>query len=224
MTRTTKNTTGAIRIVYAEDHDLVRVAIAKLLREIDGFRIVGEARSGGEALRLIQEHQPDVALLDISMGELNGLELTARINRERMPTRVLILSMYESSDYVSQALCSGAAGYLLKDAAIAELELAIRAIARGQTYLSPSISGQIINQFVGRSRPEAPQADQLTPRQRQILQLIAEGHTTKKIASLLNLSVKTVETHRANLMERLDIHDVPGLVRYAVRHKIVSSE
>jgi DNA-binding NarL/FixJ family response regulator len=151
------------------------------------------------------------------MPGLNGLETAARITQEFPHVRVIILSMHANEEYVLQALRAGAAGYLLKDADIVELELALKAVIRNETYLSPAISKQVVAEYIQRVGGETSPLDQLTPRQREILQLIAEGHTSKEIAKMLNISVKTVETHRTQLMERLDIHDVAGLVRYAIR-------
>ena len=186
--------------------------------------MVAEASDGREALALAATHRPHVLLMDIAMPGLNGLEAAARLARELPEVRVIILSMHASEEYVLQALRAGAAGYLLKGAGPAELELAVRAAARGETYLSPSMSRHVVDDYLRRTGAAAPSPDPLTPRQREILQLIAEGHTTKGVASKLGLSVKTVETHRMQLMERLDIHDVAGLVRYAIRIGLVTPE
>jgi len=185
---------------------------------------VAEAADGRDALASIRACHPDIVLMDISMTGLNGLEATARVVREFPQVRVIILSAHSSEEYVCQALRAGAAGYLLKDAAIAELELALRAVARGETYLSPAISKHVISDYVRRVGGEAGSLDLLTPRQREILQLIAEGKTTKEIAGLLHLSVKTVETHRTQLMDRLDIHDIAGLVRFAIRVGLIKPD
>lgn len=213
-----------IRVVLADDHALVRAGIRALLENIEGVSVVAEAGDGRAALEAVAEHQPDVVLMDIAMAGLNGLEAAARITREHPATRVVILSMHASEEYVLRALQAGAIGYLLKDADTAELELAVRAAARGEAYLSPAVSRHLIADYVRRvgqdlqlAEPLSHGLNLLTPRQREVLQLIAEGRTTREIARLLNISVKTVETHRAQLMERLDIHDVAGLVRYAIR-------
>ena len=213
-----------IRILLADDHTIVRAGIRALLEKIEGVQVVAEAGDGREALRLIKEHQPDVVILDVAMPVLNGLEVTARVTKEFPDVRVIILSMHTNEEYVWEALRSGAAGYLVKNAATAELELAINAVARGETYLSPPVSKHVVLDYVRRVGGEQSLAERLTPRQREILQLIAEGHTTKAIADLLNVSVKTIETHRLQLMERLDIHDVAGLVRYAIRIGLVTVE
>ncbi|HEX9742553.1 MAG TPA: response regulator transcription factor [Nitrospiraceae bacterium] len=206
-----------LRILLAEDHTLVRAGIRALLESLQGIEVVAEASDGREALRLVQAHHPDILLMDITMKELNGLEAAARLAKERSATRIIILSMHADQAYVHQALQAGAAGYLLKGSDLAELELALKAVARGDTYLSPAVSKNLVGDMLNGKRPTANPLDELTPRQREILQLIAEGRTTKEIAGRLDLSVKTIETHRGQLMERLDIHDVPGLVKFAIR-------
>jgi DNA-binding NarL/FixJ family response regulator len=213
-----------IRVLLAEDHTLVRAGFRSLLENLPDVQVVAEAGDGREALRLIENHQPDVVLMDISMPGLNGLEAAARVASEFPYVRVIILSMHANEEYVLQALRAGVAGYLLKDAGPAELELAVTAVARGEMYLSPPLSKRLIADYVRRVGDEASVLERLTPRQRQVLQLIAEGHTTQDIARILGISAKTVETHRAHLMEQLDIHDVAGLVRYAIRVGLVSPE
>jgi DNA-binding NarL/FixJ family response regulator len=212
------------RVLLADDHALVRAGIRSLLEKMPGIEVVAEASDGRVALELIAQHQPNVVLMDIAMPGLNGLESVARITREFFHVRVLILSMHANEEYVLQALRSGAAGYLLKDGAVPELELAIKAVAAGDTFLSPRISKAVISSYVERVPNHEEPADRLTPRQREILQLIAEGNSTKEIAFHLGISVKTVEAHRAQLMDRLDLHDVPGLVRYAMRRGLVPPE
>lgn len=220
-----------IRVVLADDHTLVRAGLRALLHIMEGIHVVGEASDGHEAVDLIGTHQPDVVLMDIAMPGLNGLEATARIVPAFPHVSVLILSMYANEEFVVQALQAGAAGYLLKNVVTAELELALRAVARGETYLSPAISKQVIADYLRRVRVSEDHPTQvpgphqlLTPRQREILQLIAEGHTTKEIAVLLHVSAKTVETHRTQLMQRLDIHDLASLVRYAMRIGLVEPD
>jgi|SRR5579883_1015219 DNA-binding NarL/FixJ family response regulator len=210
-----------IRILLADNHTLVRAGLRALLEKIEEIQVVAEAGDGREALHLIAVHQPDIVLMDIAMPEMNGLEATAHVVKEFPQVRVIILSMHANEEYVLQALRAGAMGYVLKDAGIGELELAIRAIAQGETYLSPAVSKHVVADYVRRVGGESSSLEQLTSRQREILQLIAEGRTTKEIADLLYLSVKTVETHRMQLMRRLDIHDVAGLVRYAIRMGLV---
>lgn len=219
-----------IRVMLADDHTLVRGGLRALVEELPDIEVVAEADDGREALRLVAIHRPNIVLMDIAMTGMNGLEATSRITKEFPEVRVIILSMHTSEEYVLQALRAGAAGYLLKDAGVAELDLAINAIAQGETYLSPPVSKHVISDYVRRMggqisnghQEQISPLERLTPRQREILQLIAEGHTTQDIAHILNISIKTVETHRMQLMERLDIHDVTGLVRFAVRVGLVT--
>lgn len=213
--------TKLIRVLLADNHTLVRAGLRALLQNIEGIQVVAEAGDGREALHLIAVHQPDLVLMDIAMPEMNGLEATAHVVKEFPQVRVMILSMHANEEYVLQALRSGAMGYVLKDAGISELELAVRAIVRGETYLSPAVSKHVVADYVRRVSSEPSSLEQLTSRQREILQLIAEGRTTKEIADLLYVSVKTVETHRLQLMKRLNIHDIAGLVRYAIRMGLV---
>jgi DNA-binding NarL/FixJ family response regulator len=215
---------NGMRVLLADDHGLVRAGIRSLLEKIPGVEVVGEANNGREALELIKAALPRLVLMDIAMRELGGLEALSRITKDFPRVRVIILSAHANEEYVIRALRSGAAGYMLKDAAKAELELAINAVAEGKTYLSPSISRTVIDSYLERVGGESGPLEQLTSRQREILQLIAEGRNTKEVAHLLGISVKTVEAHRLQLMARLDIHDVPGLVRYAIRSGLVSAE
>ncbi len=212
-----------IRVLIADDHTLVRAGIRALLQGLEGVEVVAEAGDGREAMALALVHRPDVLVTDIAMPHVSGLELAARVACELPGARVIILSMYGNEEYASRALQAGAAGYLLKDSGLAELELAVRAVARGETYLSPAVSKHVIADYLRRTGGAPPESGSLTPRQRQVLQLIAEGKTTKAIARLLGVSVKTVETHRAQLMDRLDIHDVAGLVRHAIRIGLVEA-
>jgi DNA-binding NarL/FixJ family response regulator len=209
-----------IRIVLADDHTLVRSGLRTLVSGIEGVEVVGEAANGAEALELARGLVPDVVMMDIAMGQMNGLEATRRIRAESPAVRVLILSMHAGEEYVVQALEAGAAGYILKDCAPAELELALKAVTRGDSYLSPRVSRQIVEGYVQRTG-SGKGREQLSPRQREILKLVAEGLSTKQIAHHLGVSVKTVESHRAQLMERLRIRDVAGLVRYAIRAGLV---
>ncbi|MBI4499842.1 MAG: response regulator transcription factor [Gemmatimonadetes bacterium] len=214
--------TQAMKVLLAEDHTLVRAGIRSLLAELPWVQVVGEASDGREALRQVAELQPDLVLMDITMAGLNGLDATERIAQDHPSVRVIILSMHASEEYVRRALIVGAAGYVLKDAEKEELELALKSVARGGTYLSPQVSRPVISDYTERTSRHS--LERLTARQREILQLIAEGNSTKDIAQNLGLSVKTVETHRAQLMARLDIHDIAGLVRYAIRAGIASSD
>lgn len=210
-----------ISILLAEDHVLVRAGIRALLQSLSYTEVVAEAGDGQEALHLITQLQPNIVLMDISMPKLNGLEVTRRMVKQFPEVRIIMLSMHMNEEYVLQALNAGAAGYLLKDSSIAELELAIRSVFDGETYLSPPVSRHIAD-YVRRVGSQTSMLERLTPRQREILQLIAEGQTVKEIAGRLNISAKTVETHRARLMKRLDIYDVPGLVHYAIRMGLVT--
>ena len=212
------------RVLLADDHALVRAGIRALLEKIPNVEVIGEANSGREALEMIKSKMPNLVLMDIAMSELGGLEALPRITKDFPGVNVIILSAHANEEYVIRALRSGAVGYMLKDAATAELELAIRSVGEEKTYLSPSISRTVINDYLERIGGSVSPLEQLTPRQREILQLLAEGRNTKEIASDLDISVKTVESHRLQLMERLNIHDVPGLVRYAVRSGLVSAE
>jgi len=201
----------------------VRAGFRALLQAIEGVSVVAEAADGREAWELIRSTQPNVALLDISMPGLNGLELTARVVAEQPATRVIVLSMHLTEDYVLRAIKGGAVGYLLKDASPSELELTIRAAARGDTYISPKAARLIVDSLRnGETTPT--RLDSLTPRQREILQLIAEGHTTKAIARILKISTKTAEAHRTQLMDRLDLHDLASVVRYAIQVGLVNLE
>ena len=213
-----------IRVVIADDHGIVRAGIRSIIQKMDGIDVVGEAVNGSEALELAEKMQPDVFLVDISMPVMNGLEVTVRVTKAFPKVRVIIFSMHTSEEYVLQALRSGAMGYLLKDAEANEIEFAIRAVADGATYLTPSVSQHVIEAYMHRLGSDVVVTDVLTSRQREILQLIAEGNALKVIANKLGLSVKTVETHRMRLMERLQIFEVAGLVRYAIRNGIISSE
>ncbi len=213
-----------IRVLLAEDHTLVRAGFRALLEKLDGILVVGEVSDGREALKVSKEIVPDVVLMDIAMPGMNGLEATSRMRQECPQTKVLMLSMYTNEEYLKEALRAGASGYLLKDADRAELELAIKRVRRGETYLTPSVAKFTLDAYCRQDDARTGPLGKLTGRQREILQLIAEGCSTKQIAQRLDLSVKTVETHRAQLMERLQIHDVPGLVRLAIRTGLVQSD
>jgi len=220
-----------MRIVLTDDHTLVRAGIRSLLSTMHGMEVIGEAGNGHEALEIIKQLQPDVVLLDIAMSGLNGLEVASRVHKEYPKIRIIMLSMHSTEEYVLQSLRAGAAGYLLKDAALNELEIALNAVARGEIYLSPPVSKYVVDEYmrcmsgdmINLVATESP-FEQLTPRQREVLQLIAEGCSTKEVAQKLKISVKTADAHRTQLMERLDIHDVAGLVRYAIRVGVVKPE
>lgn len=213
-----------IRVLLTEDHWLVRASLKSLLSDFADIDVVAEASNGREALDMIAQHRPDIILMDISMPGLNGLEATRRVVKEHPDVRVVVLSMHTGEDYVLQALRAGASGYVLKGSPPHELELAIQSVARGEIFLSPAISKHVIDAYLTRTADKTSPLENLTPRQREILQLIAEGKSSKEIARLLDTSVKTIESHRASLMERLDIHDLAGLVRYAIRHGLISIE
>ncbi len=210
-----------MRILVADDHTLVRAGLTSLIARLSDMEVVGEAADGRQAMRMVRELKPDLVLMDIAMPGLNGLEAAERIKGLEPQTKIIILSMHANEEYVAQALKAGASGYLLKDAATTELEMALKSVSMGQFYLSPAISRQVVDNYL-RGGPTGIEV--LTPRQREILQLIAEGKSTREIADTLHLSVKTVETHRTQLMERLDIYDTAGLVRYAIRKGLVSAE
>jgi DNA-binding NarL/FixJ family response regulator len=212
----------AIRLIIADDHMLMRAGVRKLLELVDGVEVVGETGNGLDVGDLVAALSPDIVLLDINMPGLDGLEVTAQLTKAWPDTRVLILSMYDSDEYVSQALANGAKGYILKDAAPAELENAIQTVMRGDTYLSTAVSQHVLDAYVQRLRGEKPATVSLSPRQREVLRLIAQGHSTKDIARHLDLSVKTVETHRTRLMQQLDVHEITGLVRYALRIGLIA--
>ena len=209
------------RILLVEDHTLVRAGFRMLLEKIPGIVVIGEVSDGLSAIKLAKDLEPDVVLMDIAMRGMNGLEATRRIRQDGLRTKILMLSMYTNEDYLKEALSAAAAGYLLKHADRNELEVAIKAVCRGETYLTPSMAKFTVDAYCrGEETPTGPLA-RLTARQREILQLIAEGSSTKQIAQRLDLSVKTVETHRTQLMERLEIHDIAGLVRLAIRTGLV---
>lgn len=212
-----------VRVLLADDHTLVRAGLRKLLESMPQIEVVGEAADGLALLALTEQLQPNLVLMDIAMPGLNGLDATARLVKAWPNIRILILSMHQNEEYVRQALRNGAAAYLLKDCAPLELELAVKAVLRGETYLSPAVSKGVVSDYVQRLRDDAVPGAALTPRQREVLQLIAEGRSTKEIARRLDLAVKTVESHRSQLMKQLDIHEVAGLVRYAMRIDLVTS-
>lgn len=208
-----------LKVVLAEDHNLVRAGIRALLAAIPDVEVVGEAADGENALTVARETRPDVVLMDIAMPKLDGLEAARRLTKELPEVHVIILSMHVTGDYVEQALRAGARGYLLKDTATEELALALAAVGRDETWISAGVSAQVLDRLMTAGKPED---EPLTARQTEILRHIAEGHSTKEIAYELGLSAKTVETHRAQIMERLGIRDVAGLVRYALRTGLIS--
>lgn len=211
-----------IRIILADDHSLVRAGLRALLERSADLRVVAEAEDGRRALDVVTDHGPDVLVLDLGLPELNGLEVITRLRRKGSAARVLVLSMHADKEYVARAFREGASGYLVKDAAEAELEVAVRAVASGRRYVSPGVAGPLVDELLERPNMPDDPFDLLTPRQREVLQLISEGHATSEIGRKLHISVKTVESHRADLMKRLDIHDVAGLTRYAMRNRMTT--
>lgn len=212
-----------LRVVLADDHTILRAGIRALLERIDGVTVVAEAADAREALELVEQYDPDVLITDISMEGMSGLEAARRVRATHPSVKIIVLSMYGDEQSVREALHAGATAYLLKGAAIVELELALQAAAADQTYLSPAVSRHVIDGYLKGTGGDSLR-DVLTPRQREILRLLAEGRSTKEIAHDLQISVKTVETHRAQIMERLEIHDVPSLVRYAMRIGLIPPE
>lgn len=206
-----------IRILLADDHVLVRAGIRSLLQNLQDVEVIGEADDGNQALQMIQKFKPDVVLMDIAMPGLSGLEATERAVKEWPGVRIVMLSMHADQEYVRRALRAGAAGYLLKGARTAELEVAVSAVARGETYLSPAASKHLIGDFMSHGTKTDPY-ERLTSRQREILQLIGEGYTRKQISQKLGISSKTFDTFRAQLMDHLDLHDNASLVRYAIEN------
>src|SRR5260221_12989208 len=215
----------AVRLVLADDHPIVRAGIRAELEKLPGTSVVGEASDGREALELVRKLLPDVVFMDISMRGLNGLEATARITKELPKIKVIILSMHQNDEYFWQAIKSGAAGYLLKKAATAELSAALQRVLGGEIYLTREMSARLVKKLpLHHLAHQKTPLERLSERQREILQLIAEGQTTKAIALVLKVSPKTVEYHRAKLMEHLKIYDVPGLVRFALQSGLISQE
>ncbi len=214
----------SVRIVLVDDHRLVRAGIRALLEKAPQGEVVGEAADGREAFALIEKQRPDIVLIDIAMPGLNGLDAVDRIKKEWPETKVIVLSMHANEEYVVRALRSDVSGYLIKDAAVDELEDAIRTVTDGEVYFSRRISKRVIRDYLTNTDEMRGPLEQLSSRQREVLQLIGEGKNTKEIADILHLSVKTIEAHRLQLMQRLDIHDIPGLVKFAIRTGLVSVE
>ena len=210
-------------IVLADDHQIVREGIRRLIETRSDFEVIGEVGNGEDAVRMITERQPDIALMDINMPRVSGIEATRRLERQGIDTRVLVLSMHEDRNYVEEVLRAGASGYIVKNSSPAELLSAIDAVREGRSYLSDSITQQVVD-AIAHPDGEAPAGlTVLTDREREVLQLIAEGLSSKEIAGQLGVSLKTVDSHRSNLMEKLDIHKVAGLVKFAVRAGLVEA-
>jgi two-component system response regulator NreC len=214
--------THKIRVLVADDHTLLRNGIRALLDEQPDMTMVAEAEDGREAVRLAHKHRPDVVLMDISMPLLNGLEATRQIKHDHPEVNVLILTMYDHEEYFRQVLEVGASGYLIKRAAASDLVAAIRSVYRGEAVLSPCITRMLLEDYLRKEvNQSVSEPDLLTPREREVLQLIAEGKTSREIAELLNLSVKTVQSHRTSLMQKLDLHDRGDLIKYAIQKRII---
>ncbi len=212
------------RVVLVDDHHLVRAGIRSLLEDTPGFEVVAEGADGSEALRLLEENKPDVLLMDIAMKNKSGIDVLPEIKKSFPEIPVILLSMHATEDYLKQAFGAGAQAYLLKDSAEIELEMALDAVLKGEKYVSPKLSDKLLSamQNKGGSSPEALDSGVLTKRQKEILKMLALGQGTKEIAYDLKLSAKTVESHRAQIMERLQIRDIASLVRYAIKQGIVS--
>lgn len=214
-----------IKVMVVDDHHLVRQGIKALLAQAPDIQIIGEAEDGQSALELIERSPPDVVVTDVAMPKLNGVEMIRHIKKLGVDTLVVILSMYSDETLVRQAIKNGAAGYLLKSSVTEELLLAIRAAAKGNVYLSPEVSRALVDDYMsGEPHGESSPLDSLTPRESQVLQLVAEGNSNTEIARLLELSPKTVEKHRASLMAKLGVTDLPGLMRVAIKHRIIFLE
>jgi DNA-binding NarL/FixJ family response regulator len=210
-----------LRILLADDHEIVRHGLRRLLEAQPGWEICGEAGSGREAVEKAQRAQPDVAVLDYSMPELNGVEAARQILKALPKTEVLLLTMHDSEQFLREALEAGVRGYVLKSDAMSELVAAVRALGAHERFLSPAASGLALEGFLRGGEPELP--DRLTPREREVVQLLARGKSNKEVASALDISVKTVEAHRANIMHKLGFTSFSDLVHYAIRNKIVEA-
>lgn len=206
-----------VRVVLADDHVLVRQSLKSLL-DREGVVVVAEASDGQEAVQAVRTHQPDIAVLDITMPILNGIDAAREIARLSAKTKAVLLTQHDEDEYISEALDAGIKGYVLKSQAASELVQAIMQVSRGQVYLSPGVSSAVLEAYRSKTKRRV---DPLTARERQVLQLIAEGKSTKDLASLLGISIKTAESHRTRLMHKLDIHETASLVRYAVRHRLI---
>ncbi|MEA3244885.1 MAG: response regulator transcription factor [Gemmatimonadota bacterium] len=212
-----------LRTVLTDDHALVRAGIRSLLEQTDGVAVVGEAATGNEALEVINRTRPDLVFADIAMQGMSGIELATALADRYPAVRVVILSMHVNAGYVERALRAGVAGYLVKDAAAAELDLVLAAVRAGDTYLSPAAAREVVTGYLAQGTDgNADGASHLTPRQTEVLALLADGLSTKQAATALGISVKTVETHRGAVMERLGIRDLPGLVRHAMREGLIA--
>ncbi len=211
------------RVIIADDHQVVREGIARLFAERPEFEVVGQAGDGEEAVALVAEKQPDVVLMDIQMPRLSGIDAIRRIVKSGSGAKILVLSAHESRANVEQALRAGASGYLVKTGSFAEVLVAVAAVMQGASYLSPAVTRQVVDAIARPGDSVAPGIAMLTDREREVLELVAEGHSSKEIAPMLGVSLKTIDSHRSNLMDKLDIHKVSGLVRYAIRMGLVEA-
>ncbi|HEY3396565.1 MAG TPA: response regulator transcription factor [Armatimonadota bacterium] len=212
----------AVRIVLADDHQIMREGLRMLLEKEADFEVIAEADNGRQAVELCRKHRPDLVVMDVAMPDLNGMDATRQILADRPEARVLALSMYADRRYASGMLAAGAAGYVLKDAAFEELVRAIRAVLSGKSYLSPAVTEAVVEDYVHRLSDASSAFSVLTAREREVLQAMAEGKSTRQIAEALHISIKTVETHRQQIMNKLDIHSVAELTKYALREGLTS--
>jgi len=210
-----------ISVLLVDDHQMMRAGLKGLIEGFECYEVVAEAANGIEAIKMAKLHNPQTVVMDIAMPDMNGLLATEQITSAQPDIRVLVLSTYSDEEYIVQALKSGASGYLLKDAAPQELEAAFKCINKGQTYLSPSVSETIVKRLLAGNEEDDNKLNVLSAKQQQILQLIVSGKTSKQCAELLNISPKTVEAHRAQIMQKLEIHDLPGLVKFAIKTKLI---
>ena len=212
-----------MRVLLADDHGIVRRGLKSLIENETDARVIGEAADGLEALRLCDEHKPDVLIVDIGMPKLNGLDVAARVQKQERPPRVVILSMHSDESYIMRALAAGARAYLLKEATDEDLVPALRAVAAGKPFFSPLVAGVLVEDYVRQlqARGLTDSYHLLTDREREVLQLLAEGRSNKEVATLLDLGLSTIETHRANLMQKLNLHNTAEIVLYAVRKGII---
>jgi two-component system response regulator NreC len=223
VTASTHENTKLLRVLVADDHQMVRQGLKSILLR-EGFEVVGEACDGHEALKLAETLRPDVAVFDIAMPILNGVDAARALRQVSPGTKTILLTMHREDQYVADALRAGIRGFVLKTEAPSDLVRAIQEVARGGKYLSPGISQTVVKVMAQAGSAKAElRADPLSPREREVLQLVAEGRTTKQIAHLLGLSVKTVESHRSSIMDKLEIHDTAGLVRYAIRRGLITA-
>ena len=215
-----------MRVLLADDHGIVRRGLRSLLETDAGVTIVAEASDGLEALRLCEEHEPEMLIVDIGMPKMNGIEVASRTQKLERPPAVIILSMHSDESYITRALAAGARAYLLKDATDEDLLPAVRAVSAGKPYFSPTVTAVLVEDYMRqlRARGLTDTYHLLTDREKEVLQLLAEGRSNKEVATLLDLGLSTVETHRGQIMERLGIHDLAGLVRYAIRTGLVSPD